>query len=65
MEQLLLHFLMIYHHIITAATAPFPKILDLYLKDDELSIVTLIGFPVLFIRESSLLNFHKLPDVSA
>ena len=31
----------------TPSSAGFPKILDLYLKDDELFVVTLSGFPAL------------------
>ena len=45
------------------AAADFPKII-LYVKDDELSIATLIGFPASFIGDSSLLKSQKLPDVS-
>ena len=41
----------------------FAKTLAVYLKDVELSTVTLIGFP-LFVGDSSLLNYHKLPNVS-
>ena len=47
------------------AVVAFPKILLLYLKDDELPIAKLIGFPALFVRDSSLLNYHKLPEESA
>ena len=36
----------------------------LYLKDDELSIGTLSGFPAFVTGDSSLLTYHKLPDVS-
>ena len=42
-----------------------PKILDLYLKDVELKLVTLAGFPLLSISCSSLLNYHRDPLVSA
>ena len=31
----------------TPSSAGFPKILDLYLKDDELFVETLSGFPAL------------------
>ena len=37
--------------------------LDLYLKDVELAVETLSGFPS-FTGNSSLLNCHKLPEVS-
>ena len=48
----------------TQLLAVFPKIIDLYLNDDELFIATLAGFPGIFIVDSSLLNCYKLPDVS-
>ena len=35
-----------------------------YLKDDELSTETLSGFPAFVTGDSSLLNCHKLPEVS-
>ena len=38
--------------------------LDLYLKDVELAVETLSGFPSLFIGDSLFLNCHKLPQVS-
>ena len=37
--------------------------LDLYLKDVELAVKTLSGFPLLFTGDSSILNCHKLPEV--
>ena len=37
---------------------------DWYLKDDELSTETLSGFPAFVTGDSSLLNCHKLPEVS-
>ena len=51
------------HNSLPLAAADFPKII-LYVKDDELSIATLIGFPASFIGDSSLLKCQKLPDVS-
>ena len=41
-----------------------PVKLDLYLKDDELSTETLSGFPAFVTGDSSLLNCHKLPELS-
>ena len=41
-----------------------PVKLDLYLKDDELSTETLSGFPAFAAGDSSLLNCHKLLEVS-
>ena len=41
-----------------------PMKLDLYLKDVELTVETSSGFPSLFTGASSLLNCHKLPQVS-
>ena len=38
--------------------------LVLYLKDVELSVETLSGFPLFVTVDSSLLNCHKLPEVS-
>ena len=38
--------------------------LDLYLKYDELSTETLSRFPAFVTGDSSLLNYHKLPEVS-
>ena len=38
--------------------------LDLYLKDVELAVETLSGFPVFVIGDLSLLNRHQLPEVS-
>ena len=55
--------------IFTFLNAPllaFPSVLkklDLYLKDDESAVVKLAGFPS-FIFCLSLLNSHKLPEVS-
>ena len=40
-EQLFLHF---FNDLSSAAVVAFPKILDLYLKDVELFVATLIGF---------------------
>ena len=37
---------------------------DLYLKDVELAVETLSGFPAAVTGDSSLLNCHKLPEVS-
>ena len=37
---------------------------DLYLKDDELSALTSERFPLFSFGYSSLLNCHKLPEVS-
>ena len=37
---------------------------DLYFNDEEFSAVILIKAPLLFIGCSSLLNYHKLPEVS-
>ena len=34
----------------------------LYLKDDQLAVTALSGFPALIIFCSSLLNCHKLPE---
>ena len=44
--------------------AGFPKILNSYLNDKELAVETSTGFLASFIGDSSLLNYHKLPDVS-
>ena len=38
--------------------------LDLYLKDDELAVETFSWFPASVAGDSSLLNCHKLPEVS-
>ena len=38
--------------------------LDLYLKDVELAVEALTRFQSLFTDDSSLLNCHKLPEVS-
>ena len=37
--------------------------LDLYLKDVELSIEILPGYPSFVTGDSSLLNYHKLPEM--
>ena len=42
----------------------FPMKLDLYLKDVELFVETLSGFPSFVTGDSSLLNYHKLPEAS-
>ena len=41
------------------------KNLDLYLKDVELAVETLSGFPAFqhVTGDSSILNYHKLPEV--
>ena len=36
----------------------------MYLKDVELSVATLMRFPLLIVGSSSFLNCHKVPDVS-
>ena len=36
----------------------------MYLKDVELSVATLMRFPLLFVGNSSFLNCHKVRDVS-
>ena len=41
-----------------------PMKFDLYLKDDELSVLTLERFPLFYFGCSCLLNCHKLPEVS-
>ena len=38
------------------------KRFDFYLKDDELAVTKLSGFPALVIFCASLLNCHKLPE---
>ena len=38
--------------------------LDLYLKNDELFVEKLSGFAAFVTGDSSLLNYHKLPEVS-
>ena len=38
--------------------------LNLYLKDVKLAVETLLGFSSLLTGDSSLLNCHKLPEVS-
>ena len=38
--------------------------LVLYSKDVELSLETFSGFPSFVTADSSLLNYHKLPQVS-
>ena len=40
------------------------KKLDLYLKDVELAVETLPEFPGFVTGDSSLLNCHRLPEVS-
>ena len=40
------------------------KKLDLYLKDVELAVETLPEFPDFVTSNSSLLNCHRLPEVS-
>ena len=37
---------------------------DLYLKDVELAVEKLSGFPSFVTGDSSLLNYHKLSEVS-
>ena len=46
-----------------SASVSSSKKLYFYLKDDESAVLTLAGFP-LSIFCSSLLNCHKLPEVS-
>ena len=41
-----------------------PKKFDLYLKDVELFVKASTGFPASFKVDPSLLNWHKIPDVS-
>ena len=48
---------------LSTASKVFKK-LDLYIKGDELAIETLPVFPASYRGDSSLLNFHKLPEVS-
>ena len=55
--------LTIFNTLFLPSASGFAKTLAVYLKHVELSIVTLIGFP-LFVGDSSLLNYHKLPNVS-
>ena len=40
------------------------KRLDLYLKDVELAVETLSGFTAFVTADSSLLNYHKILEVS-
>ena len=40
------------------------KKLDLYLKDVDLAVETLSGFPAAVSGDSSFLNCHRLPEVS-
>ena len=42
----------------------YPMTLDLYLKDVGLFVETLSVFPAFVTGDSSLLNCHKLPEVS-
>ena len=58
MEQVFLHFFS------TPYSAGFPEMFDLYLKGNELFVVTSSGFPALLIGDSSPLSRHKLSDVS-
>ena len=41
-----------------------PITFDLYSKDDELSVLTSERFPLISFGRLSLLNYHKLPEVS-
>ena len=59
-EQLFYIFLILRNYLVFG----FPNFLDLDLNDDELFVETLSGFPGSFIGDSSLLNYHKLLDVS-
>ena len=47
-----------------SATVSGLKKMDFYLKDDEVAVETSRGFPPLFTGNWSLLNRHKLPEVS-
>ena len=49
----------------SAASFAFPKRLALYLKDVELSKTTFKGFLASSIGDSSLLNWYRLPEISA
>ena len=60
MEQLFFTFL---NTPLSAAVSGLKK-LDLYLKDDEIAVETSSGFTVFVAGDSSLLNCHKLPEVS-
>ena len=51
--------------LLSSIAIDFPMKLDLYLKDAELLLETLSGFPAFVTGDSSLLNCHKLPVVSA
>ena len=48
---------------LSAAVSGLKK-LDLYLKDVELAVENLSGFPATVTGHLSLLNCHKLPEVS-
>ena len=60
MEQLFFTFL---NTPLSTASKVF-KNLYLYLKGDELAVETLPVFPASDGGDSSLLNFHKIPEVS-
>ena len=52
------------NNLSSSAAIDSPMKLDLYLKDVELAVETLSGFPAFVTGDSSLLNYHKLPEVS-
>ena len=56
-------FLTPFFLFVSSATVS-PIKFDLYLNDEEFSAVRLIKVPLLSIGCSSLLNYHRLPEVS-
>ena len=63
MGQLFLHLLFLHLNTLLAATeVDSPKRLDLHLNDVQLAVV-ILGF-ITPISNSSLLNCHRLPEVS-
>ena len=50
--------------ILLSTVVDSPMKLDLYLKDVELAVETLLGFPIFVTGNWTLLNCHKIPEVS-
>ena len=53
-----------YFFLFAPSASVLPIRFDLYLNDEEFYAVRLIEAPLIFIGCSSLLNCHKLPEVS-
>ena len=52
------------NNLSSSAAIDSPMKLDLYLKDVELAVETLPGYPAFVAGDPSLLNCHKLPELS-